>query len=494
MKRIYIVLFVLFVTLITSCNNWLDVKPTDIVDQNELFKVGSGYRIALNGVYKDMSKEELYGREMSWGMVDVIGRMYDPSGFSVEIPFTNFYTYDYAFEDTKSVIQSIWSKAYNVVANCNNIIGRIEKEDVSKFEGGEMEKSLIIGEAYAARSLMHFDMLRLFAAAPMLKTDKQFIPYFNTFPSVVEPYRTVDEMINFIISDLKKAKSLVAEFDLYYNESMNNRRWLESDMRFKSTTGTTESAQSDIFFACRGFRLNYLAISAILARVYNYAQQHELAKNEALEVIEFQSYQGTYALGFTLSGEVQYDRKMTRDLIFALSDFKLVTKYLQYTDEELLARLLTKDDYSEYESEGGDMKDYRVSTLLATDNDFDFYPVRNYELDLNNVLTKNGADMLPVIRLSEMHYIVAEAYAANSDFTNAELYINNVRAGRGCTITALYIEDQESFFDVLITDVRKEFMGEGQSYYYYKKYNIKPHKSMPDGAFIFPLPQNETVN
>ncbi len=45
----------------------------------------------------------------------------------------------YTNDKVKSLIESIWSKAYNNIANCNNIIQRIESEAAGKFAGGETE-------------------------------------------------------------------------------------------------------------------------------------------------------------------------------------------------------------------------------------------------------------------------------------------------------------------------------------------------------------------
>ena len=48
---------------------------------------------------------------------------------------------------------------------------------------------------------------------------------------------------------------------------------------------------------------------------------------------------------------------------------------------------------------------------------------------------KKVADMLPIIRLSEMHFIMAEAKASEGNFSEtdgANYYLNLVREGRNC--------------------------------------------------------------
>ena len=62
-----------------SCSDWLDVSPNNQVDGEDLFNSGSGYRIALNGIYKQMSSQNLWGEELTWGMADVLGQQYTKS-------------------------------------------------------------------------------------------------------------------------------------------------------------------------------------------------------------------------------------------------------------------------------------------------------------------------------------------------------------------------------------------------------------------------------
>ena len=59
-----------------ACSGWLDLEPKDTTTETDLFQTGDGYRIALNGVYQQMSETGLYGKELSWGFLDVLAQMY----------------------------------------------------------------------------------------------------------------------------------------------------------------------------------------------------------------------------------------------------------------------------------------------------------------------------------------------------------------------------------------------------------------------------------
>ena len=69
-------LFLSLIVFMSSCSDWLDVSPKDIVDEDDLFTSYLGYRNALNGVYKQMGSTGMYGKELSWGFIDVLAQSY----------------------------------------------------------------------------------------------------------------------------------------------------------------------------------------------------------------------------------------------------------------------------------------------------------------------------------------------------------------------------------------------------------------------------------
>ena len=94
-------------------------------------------RPALHGVYFTMESRNLYGKHLTWGIVDALGQVYNygkAAGLN-EMQFgADEYAWDhYAF---KPVLSSIWTEAYNVVANCNNIIQQIEPVSYTHLSNG----------------------------------------------------------------------------------------------------------------------------------------------------------------------------------------------------------------------------------------------------------------------------------------------------------------------------------------------------------------------
>lgn len=490
MKKAYILLLAAFASLATvSCEKWLDVNPADEVTEEDLFKVGTGYRNALNGVYRILSSSSLYGRELTWGMADALGQCYDSFELSYGHVYREFISFTYTSDAAKSTISSFWSDAYNAIANCNNIIGRIESEPDSKFQGGALEREMILGEALALRGFIHFVVLSYFAPAPVKGDTQNWIPYYEEFPSTGAPYLGVEEVLKRVIRDLQQGYELVEPFDTYrtVDGTEDHAKWLQPTYRFYANAGLGDAA-SDPFYAYRGYRLNITAITALLARVYCYAGQLDLAAVEARKLIDME-YEGVKVFEFTDAGSVAGDYKMCKDLIFALSDVNLIRNYESYAISSTSEFVMTYDYNYLFDSES----DYR-QTILLNKSGYYIKP-RRYTTPAASGSSET-LDILPVIRLSEMYYILAEECAEREDYLSATAMLEAVRKGRGCGANMLegLITDRESFVEELLNEVRREYTEEGRVFYYHKKLDSKFSRSMKDEAFYFPLPENETVN
>lgn len=504
MKRVYSIYIVLLAVglSLTSCENWLDVQPADTVTEEDLFKEGTGYRNALNGVYRDLSSTSLFGRELTWGVAEALAQSYGDSyntgnsPFASDLGHSDIIKYDYTTDQAKKLISSIWGKAYNVIANCNNIIGRIEKEPDGKFKGGKLERELILGEALAARAFLHFEMLVYFAPAPVTNPSGNWIPYYEKFPQIGAEYRTVEGILELVTRDLKRAQSLVEPFDTFVSDDENHRMWLHPDYRFSSSAKFPSIPQTtDGFYAYRGYRMNYLAITAILARAYSYGSQYDLAAAEAQKVIDFSCSEMYKALSYTPESKVKGNFKMSDDLIFALSDSQLLDHYKTFNSGKTKLTL-NMDYYDPYYNIFDAESDYRGKLLLTEDADWDVIGLRYIAPKTSNEYTTIVADILPVVRLSEMHYILAEECADRNSFGEATAMLDQVRVGRGCPSGLLdgAIRDKESFVEELLNETRREFLEEGLIFFYYKKMGKRPSASMTEEQLYFPLPDNETVN
>lgn len=483
MKKIKL-LYVILPLLLAGCGDWLDVKPGNQVDEEDLFNSGSGYRTALNGIYKDMSSTSLWGRELTWGFTDVLARYYNVSNLgTASTPYNRAVQYMYDDKNLEPVIQNIWSVGYNVIANCNNLIQNISQEDTVMFTEKRIERDMIHGEALACRGFMHLELLRYFAPRWEEAGDKSYIPYFDKFPSVMESYLTVPEFVERVEKDLLEARKIMGTVDLL--EGMLSL--LETESRYEG-----KNAPSEIFFNYRGFRMNYTAITAALARLYFYANRLDEARAMATEVIDFKDQNDANVFTFTLQTDFTQKTKWYDDLIFALSQRKLTEEFAKYDeDEESDSHLMMDmDEWEELsDMDAGDARMFKDGGMVRLLNDQ--YAVISQKYADESKMTEVNKRIIPVIRLSEMYYIRGEYYASQKNFTQAVFELETVSKMRGCTPGRLTdVEDIEAYHEAVLVDAKKEFWGEGQLFHFQKKFGMKPNKKT---NFVLPLPANEST-
>ena len=492
MKKVsYILWTLLLAALLSGCNKWLDIEPENQANDNKVFKDYVGFRNALNGIYEMLSQQELYGREMTWGFVSALAQTYDDTDLQKSYP--GLETYNYGMEKNKSVISTIWSKSYNAIANCNKLIAEIEPKDSTFFPNGRIEKNMILGEALALRGFLHFDMLRLFAPAPSTGDDGAYIPYFKVYPSKYEEKKKTSEILALAEADLKQAQHLVAELD-----TLKNALAMRGTVRFSLSTS---ASIVDRFFGYRGCRMNYLAVTGVLARLYMYGGKTTDAIREASIVYRFATQKSVVA--FTASWYFFAPYTYTKswdDILFAFHDPELIDKVAKFRLGVGPKMLLKGVDAMYDDRQDGD--DYRKGLIVSGDGG----QISQKWLDVGVIADyARQYPLIPVIRLSEMCYILSEAYLENNDKTNAISMLNYVRGKRGAKrqIAAdVNEENSEAFKARIRTDLMwegmKEYLTEGQTFFMFKRMNSPILNGAQviemGGKFVLPLPENENIH
>ena len=99
-----------------------------------------------------------------------------------------------------------------------------------------------------------------------------------------------------------------------------------------------------------------------------------------------------------------------------------------------------------------------------------------------------GEAMLNEISLKYL----GEYFAHNDEFSKAGEMLDKVRYARGISTTNLAssIGSLEVFHTQLIKEMRREFVGEGQMFFQYKRLDQKPKDNI---VFVFDKPNNEDV-
>ncbi|MBO9202968.1 MULTISPECIES: RagB/SusD family nutrient uptake outer membrane protein [Niastella] len=479
------ILFTIVVLTLSSCKKWLDVSPVSQVSAEELFKTAEGFEEALSGVYTSCTNMNLYGFELTGGLPDVLAQNYTMTSGYDFLHYEKSAVYNYNDRYFVAKKDTIWSGLYNGIANCNLLLENIEKR------GGVLtadRRQLIKGEALALRGYLHFDLLRLFAPSYKSNPGASLIPYVTSFSNKVTKTSTVTEVLTNIVNDLTQAKELLRTVD----PIMSGYK-----VGYNTDVPSTEESSQSLFLQNRRHRMNYYAVCGELARVNLYLEKKTDALNNAMEVINSNVFPWTAAADFQNSKLDQKDRILYKELLFAWYAPNMKDTLSTRFNVDLKGLVTEKNTGSLlYEVKGAGADDRRFKEWykeVSGASSFDWYLLQKYQRDPDN---NRHYLVMPALRLSEMYYIAAECTYETNPTKGVEL-LQAVRAARGIT-KALTVASQEEMFQELVKEARKEFFGEGQIFYMYKRLNRSivnfAGGNVPpsDKVFVWPLPVNET--
>ena len=493
MKKRYIINIVLLAFIFSSCDKWLDVKPELDIYEETLFEKAQGYYIALNGVYIDMSGKNLYGKELTWGAMEAWGRSYSLNE-KAHRPYLDVVNFEYDKSEAKSIAASIWLDSYKVIAEANNLIQGLENDGEVKFKYGDVTKNMILAEAYAIRALMHFELLRIFAKAPIADNggESAFIPYVTTYPSIVNPPVATKNILKYLIADLEKAKEWIKPFDTDVQYPGGKIFSYLNESRVKLDNGAGEVLGVDEFFNYRANRLNYYAISQLLARVCLYAGENDKAFEHANEVINVVN-KGTN-FRFVAPGYIgdpmelsTIEPRLHSEILFAPYNSELSTWTEGYFSSSAKDWLLVLNDKSGIFSENAD--DVRLKAIPKN-------MVTKFSLEGREESDMIAAKSLePVLRFPECYYIAAEAVFDKDRAWAVEIF-NKVVDARNNSVYNLKADvDKGTFMEALVKEYRREFLCEGQMVYVYKRLNLPLRENgttvAHNGKLVMPVPDTE---
>lgn len=449
-----------------SCNDWLNVQPKSQVRDTELYSSEAGFKEALAGVYSLLVTESLYTRELRFGMAGVLAQewsYYSASAYPSEGD------YDYTTDGAKSKISAIWNGMYTAVANANVILEEIDSKR-NLFTGVNYE--VIKGEALALRAFIHFELLRWFGADYAVAPNKPSIPYVTRYSPAQSPQLTVSQLIERVLEDLEDAAEL-----------------LEAD---PILTGETVTEFDDNgYLINRQLHLNYYAVKGLQARAYLYKRDHANAALCASEVIDSGQFEWVAQEDFNDGA----DPAGASEHLWGIDVNNLSTIAENYFSKEAGNNVFSIDistlEQIYYE---GNTEDYRYLNLYVRGEGANAQSA--YLAKFNDPTGEEAyyTNKMPMIKLSEMYYILAECLAAQGGSPLEPL--NAVRTARGVPALTQAELDQQSFTTRLVTEFRKDFIGEGQLFLLYKRLNLSTifgtDRNLVDArAYIFPLPDSE---
>lgn len=460
----YLLILFSFLMTMLSCKKWIEVTPKTQIESSQFFKDRMGYVEALNGVYIKMVSPQLYGREMTFGSVDILGRIYPmATGLVGDVNVNDLYNAKYLNPAPYNTITSMWTNSYNAIANLNNLLENIDKSDKSIFQTNEYEK--IKGEALGLRAFLHFDMLRLFTRSYRdAAGNSTGIPYVTSYSPTITPKGTVKEVMEKIITDLKAAEILLK----------------------------ADEASSDIL--SRQERFNIYAVKATLARVYLWKMDETNALSKADELIAIRASRFPFVtLASASAADGSRNRVYTTEQLFALTSVRLRDNYagLLDTARNSATWKMTASFVNEiYENVN---TDYRRQFLIRDLTGDPLIPDAVEGIWYGKLYQPSSSNRMPLIKIPEIYYIAAEC-TATSDPLRATGYLNAVRTARGLSALGSGLNTTR-ILDEIRKEYRKEMPLEGQLFYFYKRLNYTTVPGFagnyPKENYVLPLPQQE---
>ncbi|MCU7548813.1 RagB/SusD family nutrient uptake outer membrane protein [Chitinophagaceae bacterium LB-8] len=461
---------------LTGCKKFLDIPPKDRVPQSILFNDEQGFKDAMIGVYLALDKPKsgggsfgMYTQNLSMGMLSALAYNYDSTASSANIGNATFYNtvvrYIYADATVKAEIAGIWGGMYNTIANINNLLSQIDgKKQV--FSGDNYYR--VKGEAIGGRALLHLDLLRMFGPLPATGANLKAIPYVRRYDIRSTRLSTLNEALDSCIHDLNEAKSLLAQTD---------------------TSAILQGAH-DLFAAYTQNHINYWTVEALLARAHLYKGNMDSANYYASAVIGSNKFP---LISSNVAAANPADRLFSQEVLFSVYSAN-VKNYnavfpVQSSGQPLMFRKTTKNAL--FTTGSGSVNDYRYTSWFNVNQTF-----TKYTQDDN--LTYHLQNNVPVVRVSEMYYIAAEAANSKGDINTGVTMLNKVRQGRGLNaLNANGISTTDSVSTEIMKEYQKEFLQEGQTFFYYKRLNKDLSKvtsstvAIPANVYVFPLPDKE---
>lgn len=481
----YILILLLLTSMLSACNDWFEIQPQGDIDEERLFSDEDAFLNALAGVYTQLRENTLYGEQLSVSSLEFMAQHFIPDDEVTR----SLAAYDFSRAENQKIIRNIWRDMYNAIAACNKALEHILVTDVV-FNFTD-QREIITGELYALRGALHFELLRMFHPHPSVDASFKGMPYMTAFGTETGPALSTDEVLENSIRDLKRAARLLYKTDPLFIAS-----------------NTSNDEPGKLSRKLRTFHMNYYAVTAELARIYLYKKEYQQAYNYADTTFRHirqmnASYQVFYYFG---PGKYNSDKSFSREHIFGIASGP---NGLTQVAENLFEtrQIETCRDFTHIYPSAKDTR-YRDWFKLKTNTTDHFILSEKFSREslLSGYTSTTGETKelpvrIPFIKLGEVALIAAEALNELNRTEEAADWIIELQDNRDIS----FVKDLKNAGtltpEILAEEIRaeygREFYGEGQLFFFYKRMNdtrlIRYDGTpidMPAANYTFPIPAN----
>ena len=499
-KLLYIAIAILFISL-NACEDWLEVSPKSEIQADVLFETENGFKDAITGIYVAMTDPKSYGKNLTWHHIETLAQQYDVANGKYE----ELQKYNYQEAVANGVVGDIWLKQYNIISEINRLLEALEKQsDIVN----PILFDLIKGEALALRAFIHFDLLRLYGVGNLENRSEVLnqltIPYVVAHSKNVTPQSTYKKVFELLHKDIENSL-LLLKSDPYYTETITRPDEYEKYIEQPFIKGN--------MYKGRETKMNYGAVLAFQARVYMWEGNKVKALEAAEKSITAINYyiandiivwaSDSWSTGYSYS--VYTDRVFFYEQLFCLDDQHLKSKISDFYLEKLHG-IFNHDFLAHTEPVAQELFDIETGEGLS-----DVRYLHQYRKEGTNYVTTKLSkfkeskfdyfyNVIPLLKISEPYLIAAECYASNEtmNLPKSIEYLNLLKEKRN--IETIHNIPEGALQDVvekaITKEYRKEFIQEGQLFYYYKRKGLTTfpgldRTDMTDVEYVLPYPNLE---
>lgn len=364
-----------------SCKKFTDLTPQGIVPVSSYYTTEIDIRTALNGAYNSL--RPVYNEQYGYG----------------EVPSDNAQTYgesevNYGEQDklnwtaTSVRVQAAWTRFYATIAYANIVLEHVNTPPMT-----QAARDSYTGQAKFIRALMHFNLVRMFGAVPLvlneIKTEQQAYTYNRT--PVTEVYAQIEK-------DLTEAAAVLP----------------------------ASYSSSDVG------RVTSTATKALLGKVYMFQNKYALAEAKLAEVVATAGTPLPYDQIFGLG------KDNNREIIFAVQYLGggfgegniFASAFVPQPSGSTIISVSggsnnvgTPDLYNAFEA--GDNR-RNIAIGVFTTGSFTYYYAKKF-VYATVAAGNEGDNDWPVLRYADMILLYAEALNENGKTTDALTQLNLIR-------------------------------------------------------------------
>jgi SusD family. len=214
--------------MITSCEDFLDVKPTNQADSSTSVENAKDAQVMLNGIIRKLSSSSFYGRNfILYGDTKGGDLTIESQGRGMD----GLYVFNHS--SNSGSYSGFWSQGYHCIMQTNNLIENIDRLK----EGGNNDLDEYKAQALTIRAMLHFDLCRLYGKSYNDDKNAWGVPVVTSLLSAsAQPLReSVDNTYKQVLVDLDEAAPSLSKdvkqgyFNYYANRALKARVLLNMD-------------------------------------------------------------------------------------------------------------------------------------------------------------------------------------------------------------------------------------------------------------------------